>query len=157
MNIHFHKTHNRRTDRRKTVCFAFCRVTSLTAALKLSSYKLSGSPDNLTTYKDVWNLTQTEYSLRLPEGYYEVYVDSCNRFSYQKSNVIKINVAKGKLYGDVNSDGVLSITDATKIQSYLAGITDFSSAQTEIADINRDGNINIADATMIQKKLVGLL
>lgn len=133
---------------------------SWTAASNATSYNLrikTGPPDNLTTYKDVWNLTQTEYTLKLPEGYYEVYVDSCNKFSYKKSNVIKFYVAKGILYGDVNNDGALSITDATKIQSYLAGITDFTSAQTEIADINRDGKVSIADATMIQKKLVGLL
>ncbi len=73
----------------------------------------------------------------------------------KKSNVIKFNVAKGMLYGDANGDGILSVVDATLIQRYLSGITDFSSTQIQIADINRDGRVSVADATTVQKKLVG--
>lgn len=55
------------------------------------------------------------------------------------------------LMGDINSDGVISIDDATLVQKYLADITDFTALQRILADFNCDGNITIEDVTEIQK------
>ena len=56
----------------------------------------TGSPGQMHTYKEVWNLQDTFYQITLPEGYYEVCVYGCNSFSYSGSNVVKFNVQKGK-------------------------------------------------------------
>ncbi len=88
-------------------------------------------------------------------------IDACfkslmeNRFAY--------------LIGDVNSDCVLNIKDATFIQKCLAGIEDFdfdhrligtwedpSQQLSHISDFNRDGRCNIKDVTTIQKHIAGL-
>ncbi len=62
-----------------------------------------GTPGNVTTYKDVWNITDTSVNVKLPAGYYEAYVDSANVFSYQKSNDVKFYVAEFP-FSDVSAD-----------------------------------------------------
>lgn len=53
------------------------------------------------------------------------------------------------IMGDVDMDGELTVTDATLIQMYIAGM-DNVSLNLELADMNNDGKITIADATIIQ-------
>lgn len=60
-------------------------------------------------------------------------------------------------FGDVDKDGMLSVTDATYIQKYLVGNTkDFDFSQFLNGDYNKDNSISVVDATAIQKQLVGL-
>lgn len=58
--------------------------------------------------------------------------------------------------GDIDTNGRVSISDATEIQKYLANMTDFTNTQKVISDVNSDGEINIMDVTKIQKALVDL-
>lgn len=55
------------------------------------------------------------------------------------------------MVGDINSDGVLTVDDATLIQKYLAELTGFNSLQKILADFNCDGSITIEDVTEMQK------
>lgn len=55
------------------------------------------------------------------------------------------------LMGDINSDGVVSIDDATLVQKYLADISDFSESQKLLADFDYNGTISIEDVTEIQR------
>lgn len=61
------------------------------------------------------------------------------------------------LYGDVNGDGVLTVTDSTLIQKYCAEFITFSDEQLAVADINKSGKIDISDATAIQRIIAGIL
>ena len=61
-----------------------------------------------------------------------------------------------RLVGDVDSDGRVSIKDATRIQKHLALIETINDIDSVYADVIRDGEITIKDATAIQKHLVGL-
>ena len=56
------------------------------------------------------------------------------------------------LLGDADGDGKVSILDATRIQRYLAGLTD--EIEEKAADVNENG-IDILDATYIQRWLAG--
>ncbi len=56
--------------------------------------------------------------------------------------------------GDVNKDGVISVTDATLIQRYSAKLAELDETQMSLADFNNDGEINVSDATKIQIYLV---
>ncbi len=56
--------------------------------------------------------------------------------------------------GDVNSDLVVSIGDATSVQMYLADSIDLSLAQKVSADTDGDAEVSILDATTIQLFLV---
>lgn len=54
------------------------------------------------------------------------------------------------LIGDVNGDGIITISDATCIQQYLAGLNP-ARFRANAADTNGDGKITIDDATLLQK------
>lgn len=61
----------------------------------------------------------------------------------------------GRLRGDMNNDGTVSIADVEFLASYLAdipAIKSVASADSDFAfaaDINQDGNINVADLTQL--------
>ncbi len=55
------------------------------------------------------------------------------------------------LVGDVNKDAIVSISDATDIQSAVAGLKSISNKIS--GDTNGDGEITVADATAVQKKI----
>lgn len=63
----------------------------------------------------------------------------------------------GLTCGDTDLGGYISVTDATLVQKYVAGIEDFDKLQLFNSDVNHDGEINIVDATLIQKYIVGLI
>lgn len=63
---------------------------------------------------------------------------------------------KKGVYGDVNLDGTVSISDVTEIQKSLAGSVTLSDLQTALADVNGDGNVTVSDATTIQKYIAGM-
>ena len=60
------------------------------------------------------------------------------------------------LLGDINSDSIISISDATLLQKYIADFVDLSDEQLKAADFDQDGTVNISDATAIQKYLVSV-
>lgn len=59
------------------------------------------------------------------------------------------------IYGDVNGDGDVTITDATLIQKHSVGLTSIADKYLVLGDVNADGVINVLDSTMIQKYIVG--
>lgn len=58
--------------------------------------------------------------------------------------------------GDVNSDGDISVVDATLVQKYIVGLEKLTDLQKKSAEVNGDGDISVVDATLIQKYIVGL-
>ncbi len=67
------------------------------------------------------------------------------------------DATKSFIIGDVNSDGQVTIADATDIQKHIAGLITLSDTQKAAADVNGDGQVTIADATDIQKYIAGLI
>ncbi len=62
--------------------------------------------------------------------------------------------------GDVNSDRVVDITDATLVQRHLSKIEYIYEGfygYSEAADVNSDSKINIIDATMIQQYVASII
>ena len=59
--------------------------------------------------------------------------------------------------GDADSDGSLTIIDATHIQRYLVGFTEFSPHDICASEIDGDGSVSVLDATRIQRILAGLI
>ena len=62
----------------------------------------------------------------------------------------------GLTCGDTDLGGYISVTDATLVQKYVAGIENFDKLQLFNSDVNHDGEISVVDATLIQKHIVGL-
>ncbi len=55
------------------------------------------------------------------------------------------------IYGDVNADGNVDVSDATLIQMYSAGLKISGVFLAAAADVNSDGKLDVVDATLIQK------
>ncbi len=54
--------------------------------------------------------------------------------------------------GDIDNDTLISIKDATTIQSIVVKLTKITSDEFKYADVNSDGNVTINDATIIQMR-----
>lgn len=129
-----------------------------TAASNATHYSLrirKGSPGNTEAYKDVWGTTETSYSIVLPAGYYEVYVDAANSFSYLASNTVSFTV-KESVQGDANCDNKVNLLDGVLAQKVSLQMTTLSEQGIANADMNGDGKITILDAILIQKKALSL-
>ncbi|MBQ8538897.1 MAG: leucine-rich repeat protein [Ruminococcus sp.] len=68
-----------------------------------------------------------------------------------------VSLGKAPLKGDVDSNGELSIMDATYIQLYLANRCDFDDTQKKLADADNDSDITIMDVTHIQFVLAKII
>ena len=90
----------------------------------------------------------------LPEGTYQAYVDACFGDDVAMSNVVTFYVAAA-LPGDLDGDGVLTVTDAVLLQRYLLGADTLTQGQWQVADCNADGVVNGFDLALLRQKLVG--
>lgn len=62
----------------------------------------------------------------------------------------------GLKFGDADSSCFVNVSDATKIQSAIAGECSLNDLQKFVSDVNLDNKININDVTCIQKYLADL-
>lgn len=95
-----------------------------------------------------------------------VYKNGCYVFETDHLSKYAIVKTSSRLCGDVNNDGIISVTDATNVQKFVAHLTDTNGKQfidvndaddMYAADVNNDGIINVVDATLIQKYIVKLI
>ena len=63
----------------------------------------------------------------------------------------------GTLKGDADTDGKVTILDATRIQRFLAALCTEDDVNKDNADTDWDNKITILDATRIQRLLAGLI
>jgi len=103
----------------------------------------SGKPGNVSNYKQITNLTNTTYSLSLPAGYYEVYVDACNWFSYNASNVVKFYVTKTQISNtNTSTNSSTNTGNSTNInQSSTANNTNHNNTNTNLNNANNQNTI----------------
>ena len=96
------------------------------------------------------------YSVVLPEGTYQAYVDTRFGSDMQMSNIVTFNVTKAKIQiGDLNSDNTLTAADAVLLQRYLLQERTLTQTQWQTADLNADGTVNGFDLALLRQKLVG--
>lgn len=55
--------------------------------------------------------------------------------------------------GDVNGDGMINVSDITKLVNVILGIIDLPS---EFADVNGDGTVNVSDITALVNIILGI-
>ena len=61
------------------------------------------------------------------------------------------------IYGDVNLDGIVDLTDAIMLNKQVAGVIIFTSAQQKNADCYRDGSIDDQDTTALMQFVISLI
>ena len=69
---------------------------------------------------------------------------------YAVENGIDYILLDGVLLGDANADEKVDVADVTKIQQFIAELTELDGIYLKAADANCDGNVDIADATIVQ-------
>ena len=108
-------------------------------------------------------------------GIYDVvledFVDANDAVAYEYDDFTQVfdaNVSNGRLIGDVDNDGELSVIDVTLMQRCQAMICDYpaddayyltkdyGATTNYFSDFNRDGERDILDATCLQRHLIGL-
>ncbi|MGN0454731.1 MAG: RICIN domain-containing protein [Ruminococcus sp.] len=104
-----------------------------------------------------FNTTETSWSTALPAGNYMACVFSKNSFSSEQSNIVSFTVEYINNVGDVNGDGMISISDAAELQEYLVNLITFDDEQFAAADADGDGRVSIGDVTKIQQYLASII
>jgi hypothetical protein len=61
------------------------------------------------------------------------------------------------LYGDVNRNGTVNVTDAVLVLRHTAGLEALEGDAWYAADVDGSNSINVADAILILRKIVGLI
>lgn len=78
------------------------------------------------------------------------------------STMLKFTSASGQVttkryyLGDLDSDKIIGIKDATEVQKSIAGSSELGAEYQSLGDFNADGVVDIKDATAIQKYIAGI-
>ncbi len=102
---------------------------------------------------------KNNYSLKLPPGTYQAYVDAANEFECKMSNTVTFTipdfVSTGKKLqkGDANGDGVVNEEDITYIADMIVGNVTPTKEQIDAADLNGDGKVSMNDAVWLDDLL----
>ena len=63
-------------------------------------------------------------------------------------------VASAKVVGDINADGVVTISDAVILEAYLLKKRTITQEQYNAADLDGDNKVNVYDMVYMRKKLI---
>ncbi|MCI7422981.1 MAG: dockerin type I domain-containing protein, partial [Ruminococcus sp.] len=105
-------------------------------------------------YHIEWSIPKTNFSIVLPVGHYEAYLDTVVNDDIIMSNIVKFDITEGTpIPGDLNQDGTLSLTDLIPLQQSLLRQTTLTADQAQLADYNGDGSINVLDLMLLKRAL----
>ena len=130
---------------------AFCNCDSLSGVTVPPSVKRIGSRAFGYRYDTkVEGFTVSGYEGTEAERY-----AAENGFAFISLGIAPTEPANGHIVGDADTDGEITILDATAIKRVLASL-DVESYDESAADADEDGEVTILDATAVQRHLAGL-
>ena len=88
-----------------------------------------------------------EYTALLLSGYY----------MSASADLTTLAMPEDVLYGDVNGDGEIDITDAGLLIQYCNGLRELTEEQLAAVDLNGDGEVSLADAALLVQYCNGLI
>ncbi|MBQ4568864.1 MAG: leucine-rich repeat protein [Ruminococcus sp.] len=128
-----------------------------------SGYVLSAdNMENITvTANNKDTIATVSFSADYPQVFiYEIDVNTIGvSVDADNNGTYETNLFTGEqhiLTGDVNTDGVVNVKDATTIQKHLASLITLESNALNVADYDADSKVTIKDATAIQKHIAGI-
>ena len=89
-------------------------------------------------------------------GFYEAGVTNVVYLYGEETGTPGPQPGEGKLMGDADLSGDISILDATVIQRVLAALETQSEESAKLSDVNNNGETDILDATYIQRYLAAI-
>lgn len=93
--------------------------------------------------------TAPEQTALLLSGYY-VNVSATDRMAL-------LAMPEVVLYGDVNGDGTVDISDVMLLAKYYSGVRELTDRQLAAADVNGDGAVDVLDVTLLIEYCNGLI
>ena len=144
--------------------FAF-EVTGQNAGAVLMKKTSSGyvlEADNLQGVKVCANNKVNSSEVRFTTAYNKVLLYEINEYTIGVSvdkdgnGTYESTIAKSgrsSVYGDVNLDGELKVSDIVLLQKYLLSAETLTKYQYETADLNKDGKVDTFDLCLIRKAL----
>ena len=67
------------------------------------------------------------------------------------ANAIEAAPEQPLMWGDVNGDGIVTVSDATAVQRHIAELEEISKDYVKAAYVGGDGTLSVKDATLIQQ------
>lgn len=67
------------------------------------------------------------------------------------ANAIEAAPGQPLMWGDVNGDGIVTVSDATAVQRHIAEFEEISKDYVKAAYVGGDGTLSVKDATLIQQ------
>lgn len=67
------------------------------------------------------------------------------------ANAIEASTEQPFAWGDVNGDGIVTVSDATAVQRHIAELEEISKDYVKAAYVGGDGTLSVKDATLIQQ------
>lgn len=67
------------------------------------------------------------------------------------ANAIEASPEQPFVWGDVNGDGIVTVSDATAVQRHIAELEEISKDYVKAAYVGGDGTLSVKDATLIQQ------
>ena len=137
------------------------KSVTLNEGLKAIYYNAFSNCPNLTeifipsTVSEIdWDTFDKDMTIHgYTNSYAQYYVD----YHWYDEDLNHTFVAIERTMGDVNGDGIVTITDATELQKYIADMSEFTDKQLACADVDYNGNIDIKDVSYIAKALAGIV
>ena len=132
-------------------CSLLIAYTPETFFYTLSSYNKFITKDN----KDVDNGAELDFDLtkRVTDDEGNESINYSGLYDLEDISRKIDALYNGPVFGDVDGDGKVTISDATLIQKAAIGLVSFTNLQKQLADVNGDGTVSVSDATCIQKYL----
>ena len=134
-------------------CSLFIAYTPETFFYTLSSYNKFITKDN----KDVDNGAELDFDLtkRVTDDAGNESIDYSGLYDLEDISRKIDALYNGPVFGDVNGDGYVTISDATLIQQASIELVSFTDLQKQVADVNGDGKVNVLDASCVQRYIAG--
>ena len=134
-------------------CSLFIAYTPETFFYTLSSYNKFITKDN----KDVDNGAELDFDLtkRVTDDEGNESIDYSGLYDLEDISRKIDALYNGPVFGDVNGDGYVTISDATLIQQASIELVSFTNLQKQVADVNGDGKVNVLDASCVQRYIAG--
>ncbi|MDE6103772.1 MAG: dockerin type I repeat-containing protein [Oscillospiraceae bacterium] len=108
--------------------------------------------NDLTVKKNGVKYTGFSFGSQTPSSLYNKKKDIIE--IYDNNKVIGNVPVKIGLRGDVKTDGVIDVFDATYVAQYTSRKLELNNFQLFLADVNFDGNVDVFDAVLISRKTV---